>query len=518
MSSSKASKSNTLLLLTILLAIFVVPSSISGTAIALPSIAVDTKAPLPSLAWVVNAFNLTFACLTLAWGALADSLGRKRCFIIGVAIFMAASLLSANAPSALVLDLGRACAGIGAAAVFSCGIALLSTNFEGPARVRVFALFGTVAGLGVSLGPTISGMLLDGFGWRSIFYVHAAVLLVVAMNVRALPQDRLGAGTAFQFDFVGAFLFITALFVLMLGIVQGSQWGWGDWRILALAVVSLIIFVLFWFQERRRAAPMLDLSLLRNGSFLGYALITVAGSFGFVTLLTYFPSYLTTVSALSATHAGLAMLFLTAPMLVCPITAGKLVAGGVSSTRILIFSLFCLLIGIAWLALVCRPAVSLVFISPAMLLIGGGFGIAAGLVDGLALHVVPDQKAGMAAGLLNTFRLGSEAIAVSVYSAVLTTRLSALLRPELSQVESDRTTLKRWMNDVATGNFDIPVPWRGAQDLHAFLSNSYDGAFHSVLWMLFGVLIILTLIIARLIRRPGAKAARRTDIEMVSQE
>lgn len=503
--NSETSRSNVLLLPVILLAIFVVPSSISGTAIALPAIAIDTLAPLPSLHWVVNAFNLTFACLTLAWGALADSWGRKKCFLGGVAIYALASLLSAGAPSALILDASRALAGVGAAAVFSCGIALLSTNFEGAARVRVFALFGTVAGLGVSLGPTISGVVLDSFGWRSIFYAHAMVLFLVLLSAKAIPRDGVATGRMLNFDFIGALLFIAALFVLMVGIVQGSQWGWDDWRIPALAVASLCIFALFWLQECRHAAPMLDLSLLKNGPFVGYSLITVAGSFGFVALLTYFPSYLTSVSAMSATQAGLTMLLLTAPMLVCPMTAGKLVASGVSSTRVLMVSLFCLFVGIAWLAVASGPSVSLVFLSPALLLIGAGYGLAAGLVDGLALHVVPDQKAGMAAGLLNTFRLGSEAVVVSLYGAMLATLLSGRLRPELSAFESDGTTLQRWMNNVAAGNFDIPVPVERAGEIREILSYSYDGAFHNVLWMFFGVLIVLTVIVARLIHRAGGK-------------
>lgn len=509
--NTETQKSSGLLLPVILLAIFVVPSSISGTAIALPAIAIDTRAPLPSLHWVVNAFNLMFACLTLAWGAMADSLGRKRCFLAGAIIYLLASLLTAMAPTALILDIGRALAGVGAAAVFSCGIAILSTNFEGAARVRVFALFGTIAGLGVSLGPTISGLLLDSFGWRSIFYAHAIVLLLVLLCAKAVPKDDVSNGKTLDFDFTGACLFIIGLFVLMVAIVQGSQWGWDNWRILALAIGSLFIFLLFWVHERKLSAPMLDLSLIKNGPFVGYSLITVAGSFGFVTLLTYFPSYLTSVSEMSATQAGLTMLLLTAPMLVCPIAAGKLVASGVSSTLVLMASLFCLIIGIVWLATVSGPSTALALLYPALLLIGAGYGLAAGLVDGLALQVVPDEKAGMAAGLLNTFRLGSEAIAVSLYGAILATLLYGKLRPELSAIQTDDATIQHWMNDVAAGNFDIPVPAERVNDIRQLLSFSYDGAFHSVLWLIFGILIVLTFIIALLIRRTTEQEGEGTQ-------
>lgn len=512
-----AAKRSIFLLPVILLAIFVVPSSISGTAIALPAIAIDTKAPLPSLHWVVNAFNLTFASLTLAWGALADSLGRKKCFLAGVIIYTIASILTAIAPTAFVLDIGRALAGVGAAAVFSCGIALLSTNFEGAARVQVFALFGTIAGLGVSLGPTISGVLLDSFGWQSIFYSHAIVLSLVLVCGVAIPKDGVTSGKSLSFDFTGALLFIVGLFVLMFGIVQGSQWGWGDWRVLALAGGSLFIFILFWLQESRLAAPMLDLSLLKNGPFVGYSLITVAGSFGFVTLLTYFPSYLTSVSAMSATQAGLTMLLLTAPMLVCPIAAGKLVAGGVKSTWVLIVSLICLIVGIAWLTVVTGPLVALVSLSPALLLIGAGYGLAAGLVDGLALQAVSNQKAGMAAGLLNTFRLGSEAVAVSLYGAILATLLYDRLRPELTEIETDGATIQRWMNDVAAGNFNIPVPSESAGAIRQILSFNYDGAFQNVLWLLLVVLVVLTIIIYFLIRTKTEQNAGGRDVRTTQQ-
>ncbi|WP_273649148.1 MFS transporter, partial [Pseudomonas aeruginosa] len=209
----------------ILLAIFVVPSSISGTALALPAIGSDLSAPLTGLQWVVNAFNLAFACFTLTWGALADRLGRRRCFVIGVGLYVLASLFSALAFQAWVLDLARALAGIGAAAIFSCGIAILSTYFEGPARLRAFALFGTVAGLGVSLGPTISGLLLDSVGWRAIFAAHTVTLGLVLLGSPLIPKDVARPGGQ-RFDVLGAGLFILALLAVMSALVQGSQWGW----------------------------------------------------------------------------------------------------------------------------------------------------------------------------------------------------------------------------------------------------------------------------------------------------
>ncbi|VXC79366.1 Multidrug resistance protein stp [Burkholderia sp. 8Y] len=503
------------MLLLILLAIFVVPSSISGTAIALPVISVDTAAPLTSLQWVVNAFNLTFACLTLAWGALADGFGRRRCFLTGVVIYTAGSLVSALAPVPLILDVGRGVAGIGAAAVFSCGIALLSTNFEGDQRLRVFALFGTVAGLGVSFGPTIAGTFLDAFGWRSIFYLHAVLLFIVLLGRKAIPLEQARVAARFHFDVGGSALFILALFASMAAIVQSSQWGWGDVRIISMLVISALFFVVFWHVERRQRAPMLDLSLLANRAFVGYCLVTVAGSFGFVTLLTYFPTYTTSVLTMTATQAGLTMLMLTAPMLVCPMAAGKLVARGVSSFRVLMTSLLCLLAGVAGLAWLSAPDVHVVVLAAPLLLVGSGFGLAAGLVDGLALHTVPEQKSGMAAGLVNTFRLGSEAIAVSLYGSTLASVLGDRLQSRLLQVEGGAANVRRWINEVAAGNLDIQSSGTdlSADTFHRLLVQAYDGAFHQVLWLLFSVVLLLTVLIGLLIRT-SRKAGTNLKVEL----
>ncbi|MEJ8821714.1 MFS transporter [Variovorax humicola] len=494
------------LLVVILLAIFVVPSSISGTAVALPAIGVDTHASLTTLQWVVNAFNLTFACFTLVWGALADAFGRKRCFILGAVLYSTGSLLSAMADSPLVLDLARALAGVGAAAIFSCGIALLSTHFDGAARMRAFAMFGTVAGLGVSLGPTLSGLVLDNFNWRAIFWWHTGALVLVLLGSPLIHRDKQRAPITFShFDALGSLLFILALLALMIAIVQGSQWGWGSHGVRALIFSFVVLLAVFVWQEKRHRQPMLDLSLLANRRFVGMALVTVAASFGFVTLLTYLPSYLVSVLRLAPTEAGLTMLLLTLPMLVCPILAGRLVTHGVSPTGVLNTSLLCLLAGISSLAIASHPGMPLWQLAMPLLLVGVGMGLSAGLVDGMALKAVPEERAGMAAGLLNTFRLASEAIAVALYGSLLATLLGERLRGPLSTFAKNDDVLLNWINNVAAGNLDTPVLAVAAEKaelMRGMLIGGYDNAFHIVLWAIASILTALLALIAWLLIRP----------------
>ncbi|WP_110946314.1 MFS transporter [Streptomyces avicenniae] len=460
-----------LTLVAVLLAVFVVPTSISGTAVALPDIGVSTGADPGSAAlqWVVNAFNLSFACFTLVWGSLADLVGRIRAFALGAAVFALASVACAVAPNVYVLDGARALAGLGGAAIFACGSAILSSAFDGPARAKAFALFGTVAGVGVALGPTVSGPAVDTLGWRWIFGLQAVVLAavlacvpVIARGVRE-PVHRSG-----RLDVRGAAVFVLAMAALTYAIVQGSAWGWASPATLGLLLAALVLFAAFRALAGRTEAPLLDLSVVRDRRFLAYTLVPVAASFGFVTQLTYLPSYLSTVAGYSASAAGTTMLLLTLPVLALPMAGAKLVERGTSALAVVLASLLCLVVGDLSLLLL-GPDTSLAVLAPAMLVTGAGMGLSAGLVDGRALAMVEPAKAGMAAGFLNTLRLGSEAIAVAVFGSVLA-----------SLVASDGA-------DAA----------------------SYDSAFHALLWAMAGVCLLLGLLIVGLARGGGAAREAR---------
>lgn len=488
------------MLLVVLLAVFVVPSSISGTAIVLPAIAASSIAELTELHWVVNAFNLTFACFTLLWGALADAFGRKRAFVSGAAIYAIASLLSALAPNPFFLDLARALAGIGGAAIFSCGSAMLAANFEGASRTKAFALFGTVAGLGISLGPTISGLLVDFSGWQSIFYIHAILLFIVVIGSIFIKEEFVKQ-VSLKFDVLGGIIFIVSLFLFMLAIVEASQNGWINTYILSLIGLGFVSLIAFVLRETSYKNPMLDLSLLKNRKFVGLVLIPVAASFCFVTLLTYLPTYLTSTENISATEAGMIMIWLTVPVLICPLLAGKMVTSGIPANRILLASLACLVLGNLSILYVAEPGVSTIMLSVPLLITGAGMGLSAGLVDGMAMNVVEEKKAGMAAGVLNTLRLGSEAVAVALYGSLIVTFLDRILGKELRESFGEKS--QAVINDVAAGNFSSALsvfPREAHASMNQMMIQGYNASFQSIVWVLAIIGMILMLVISYLIR------------------
>ena len=427
-------KTNTsLLLLTILLAVFVVPSSISGTAIALPFIAQELGDDTMALQWVVNAFNLFFASFTLIWGAMADTFGARRCLLLGVCIYVLGSLLSIVAQDLFILDIARALAGIGGASVFACGASLLIRNFKEQERAKAFAFFGSTAGLGITFGPTISGLLIDAFAttsiagftlsYRSIFAFHFIVLALVLCLSPVLPKDIPNSEVKAPFDCIGALLFIASLFSFMICITSLAQFD-------TQTLIALIAFILFtgaliWQQKSLRIkgiAPLLDFEVLKNKKFFGFSLVTIIAGFSFVVLLTYFPSFLQAVFGLSASISGLYMLALTTPMLFCPILVSKMLNNGWNPKRLALMMSLLMSVGLIILPIVVFFATSQwqpVLILLLLFIIGIGMGLHAGGIDNLALSSVDVSKAGLAAGVLNSARLGSEAVGVALYGALM---------------------------------------------------------------------------------------------------
>lgn len=347
----------------ILVAQFVIPMAIAGTAIALPAISDDLGTAAGPLQWVVNGFNVPFAIGAVLWGAAGDRIGYRTTFRAGIGLALAGGVLSALSTSLLMLDLSRALAGLGSAAVLTGATSLLSSLYAGPARKRAFGLFGTISGLGMAVGPTVSGLLTSGLGWRTIFLAHSAVLLLAAIMQVSIPPVR----------------------------PQGHT----------------------------TARRLIDLRVLRNRTFVAIALVPVAGAIAAVTLQVYLPNGLSAILALNPTRTGLVMLSMTVPVLIAPVAVARLLQRtSITPMAVIITSLFSLLIGALGLLLL-HAGGSVWDVPLPLAFLGLGWGMTIGLVDGEALAAVPAHLAGTAAGLLNLFRVGSEAITVGAYSAIL---------------------------------------------------------------------------------------------------
>lgn len=488
-----------LTLFAVCVAVLIVPLGLSGSPVALPAIGQDLDAGVVPLQWVVNSYNVMAASCMMAAGSFADLFGRKKIFAGGVVLYAASSLIAAMSPHILVLDVARGVAGIAAAAVMTAGAAALAAMYEGPARIRAFAMIGVTIGAGLALGPSTSGLLVSSLGWRSIFFLQAALALVSLLGFVLVRESR--NPDAQKVDWPGTVTFTLALFLFTLAIVEGPGWGWGSPGVIGLFVASLAFFGLFVVAERRQNTPMFDLSLFRERKFMGVNLLATAVSFGFVGLMVLLPSYLVGATGVSDRTAGLTMLLLTAPILVFPMLAGKLVSSGVSMRLVLSAGLMITAIGCVWLTVV-NPDIGWLGLLGPLVAVGVGIGLIYGLMDGAAVSTVPSERAGMAVGMFNTIRLATEAFAVAVMIAGLVSLVQSQIAAGLSGFAGVDGSPRSIADSIASGNVQGPVeqaPAAVQSDFGAFLADGYTDGLRIVLLAAAAICAIAAVAIYRML-------------------
>ena len=397
------------------------PMTFTGPAIALQDIQAHLGGSPLALAWVTNAFMLAFGSCLMAAGALADRHGRRKVFLGAIALFVAASLALMAAPTLWVFDGLRALQGVASAGVLAAGGAALAQEVQGQARVRAFSLLGTSFGAGLTLGPVAAGWLTTAYGWRAIFVlVIATASIAFAIGMRVLRESRDPA--AQKLDAPGALAITCALTLFTWAILQAPAQGWLHPMTIAALCGTALLLAAFVFFERRHPRPLLDLSLFRYSRFVGVQLLAGAPAFSFVVLLVLLPIRFVGIEGVPVAQAGLWMAALSAPLVVLPAVAGRL-SRWISAATLCAAGLLIAACGLVGLSVSGGGAAALW----PMFAIGVGISLPWGLMDGLAVSVVPTERAGMATGIFSTVRVAGEGLALAVVGALLT----ALIAREL---------------------------------------------------------------------------------------
>src|SRR4051812_13253515 len=395
--------------------IFMLLLDITIVNVALPDIQRDLGASLSDLQWVIDAYALTLAALLLTAGSLADLLGRRRLFAIGIAIFTAGSLLCGLATDPLFLSLARAFQGIGGAIMFATALALIAHAFRGADRGVAFGVFGAVTGIAVAVGPVLGGVITSGLSWRWIFLVNIP-LGAAAMAVTLLRIDESRDPAARRPDWVGFVTFSGALAALVYGLIRANAEGWGSPLIVACLAGAVLLLGAFVVAERVQRAPMFDLALLRKPTFVGGLAAAFAISASLFSLLTFLVLYLQNVLGYSAAQTGVRFLALTGAIF---LTAG--IAGRLSSqvpTRLLIGPGFALIGGGLLLMRGLDPASDWTHLLPGLIVAGVGAGLVNVPLASTAVSVVEPARAGMASGINSTLRQVGVATGVAALGAI----------------------------------------------------------------------------------------------------
>lgn len=479
-----------LVLAAVCLAGLSMPVSFTGPAVALPAIAHTLGGSPIALSWVTNAFMLAFGSCLMAAGTLADRFGRKRLFICGTLGFAFFSIVATQAPDIVWVDVLRALQGIASATALSAGVAALAQEFDGEARTRAFSVLGTTFGIGLAFGPILAGFLIEHFGWRSVFWSVTAIALVAFLLGSRCIRETRDPG-AIGLDWPGALTFTCALTLFTYAVLRVPESGWASVPVLAMLAASGVLMVAFVLVENRVRRPMLDLSLFRYPRFIGVQFLAAAPAYSYVVLLVLLPVRFIGIEGVDTVTAGQMMFALSAPMLVFPMIAG-LLTRWLSPGLIAGFGLLLCACGQVWLAQ-CAPGQPVAHLLMATVVIGLGVSLPWGLMDGLAVSVVPKERAGMATGIFNTTRVAGEGIALAIVTALLAGLTESSLRgaafagADAGQVGEAATRLA--MGDLTRALQLMP------HATHDALVQHYGDGFRILLYILAGITVLTAMMV-----------------------
>jgi EmrB/QacA subfamily drug resistance transporter len=382
---------------------------------ALPAIKSHLHASLSSLEWTVNAYTLTFAVLLLPGATLGDRFGRKKMFMIGLAIFTTASALAALSSTANELVVARALQGVGGAIITPLTLTLLSVAVAPTKRGLALGAWGAVAGLAIAVGPVVGGAIVEGASWSWIFWLNVPIGIVLLPVASRLLKESTGPSS--RLDAAGTGLATAGLFAVVLGLVKAADWGWGSTSIVGLFVVGALFLGAFVMWERRAAEPVLPLRLFRNRGFTASnvaSLFMFFGMFGSIFLLAQFLQVAHRYSPLSA---GVRTLPWTAmPIFIAPIAG--LLSDRIGGRRIVATGLFLQAIGLFWLASVSTPTVPYSHLVPGLAISGFGMSLFFAPVANLVLSSVKHEEQGIASGAHNAIRELGGVFGVAVLATV----------------------------------------------------------------------------------------------------
>jgi EmrB/QacA subfamily drug resistance transporter len=428
---------------------------IDGTIVntIFPSVIRDLRLSSTEVQWVQESYVLVFASLLLVWGTIGDRIGRRRLLIIGILIFIAASVWAGFSTDAASMILARIVQGIGGAMVLPTTLSLVNATFQGKERGIAFAIWGSTIGGMVAVGPVLGGWLATDFSWRWAFNINVPLGIIIVIGLLIFATESKSTLNQGKIDFVGAGISVIMFATLVFGLIEGRTYGWwnvntanqfaiGDFKwpssgisvipvSLAIFVISTVLFVLW---ERKRAAAeksvILDLDLFHIGSFRNGSIAAGIISMGEFGLLFAIPLWLQNVQGLNAISSGMVLLWLAGGAFLASGVGGAL-SGKLSPVNAVRIGVALELIAVAGIAFIASSEGGWQAIAPFLAIYGVGVGLATAQLTGVIMTDVPMTKAGQASGSQSTVRQIGSALGIAVLGTVLFTATQASIETRI---------------------------------------------------------------------------------------
>ena len=413
-------------LLALSFALFMIMLDNTIVNVALPSIQRDLGIGRSELEWTVTAYALTFAVLLLTGGKLADLLGRRLIFTIGLAVFTVSSLLCGLSSSATELIAARSVQGVGAALMMPATLSIITATFAARERGTAIGIWAGVSAMALAIGPLLGGIITEHLSWNWIFYVNVPIgALGILAGIVVVPESR-DTSHEQRLDLPGLLTSGGGMLALVYALIEANKYGWTSGRIVGLFVVAAVGLAAFVLLELHQRIPMLDLHLFRDGTFAGANLVALLVTLAMFGIFFFFPIYMQAIRGWSPIQAGAALLPWTLMVVVFAPIAGKL------SDRV--GSRWLMAGGMTIVALCCLELSTVAVDSsfwrmlPGFVLGGFGMSFVMTPMSAAAMGAVSVDKAGVASGVLNTFRQVGVALGIAVMGAILADRAAAAAR------------------------------------------------------------------------------------------
>ncbi|HUY72170.1 MAG TPA: MFS transporter, partial [Gaiellaceae bacterium] len=401
--------------------------------VALPSIERDLHISISQLEWIVTAYALVFAALMITGGKLADLYGRRRIFVVGLAIFTLSSLACGFAPSAGFLIGARAVQGAGAALMNPATLSIITATFPPKQRGQAIGIWAGVSAMALAIGPLAGGLIVDNINWNWIFFVNVPVGALGIAVARFFIDESRDTSHEQSIDLPGLLTSGSGLFALSYALIEGNAKGWSSAEILGLFAAAAVLLAGFVVLESRQRLPMLDLSLFKIPSFVGANVVAMLVSLGMFGVFFFVSLYIQNILGYSPTKAGATFLPMTILIILLAPVAGKqsdrigsrwLMGGGMT------------MLGIS-LLLYQRVGLHSTFwtLLPAMVLGGVGMAFTMSPMTSAAMGSVPTDKAGVGSGVLNSFRQVGGSLGIALMGAILASYVHAPARSPLGKQE-----------------------------------------------------------------------------------
>jgi EmrB/QacA subfamily drug resistance transporter len=394
--------------------------------VALPSMQRSLHLSLSELEWVVAGYALTFAAFMLTGGKLADLLGRRLIFMVGLVIFTASSLACGLAPSGTALIAARVVQGLGGAMMNPATLSIIAATFPPKQRGTAIGIWAGVSAMALAIGPLVGGLLTEHVNWNWIFFINVPVGALGLLAIPLLVDESKDTSREQRLDLPGLATSGVGLFSLTYAFIEANSHGWTSTRIVAAFAIAAVALAVFVALELRQRLPMLDLSLFRNRTFSGantamlFVGLAMFGTFFYVSL------YMQQVLGYSPVQAGASFLPLTLLIVGVAPVAGRLadrfgsrwlVGGGMTLLALMLFYYSQLGLNESFFVLL-----------PALLIGGSGLALTMTPTTAAAMSSVPVDKAGVGSAVLNSMRQVGGSLGIAVMGAIIASSSAASLR------------------------------------------------------------------------------------------